>query len=205
MSAEWHDASFSPLLIVIAGLSGAGKDSVITALKRRQHPFHFVITATDRPPRPHEMDGLDYIFVSTARFLEMIAQDELLEYAVVYGQHKGVPKAQVRQALASGLDVVMRLDVQGAKTIRRLAPEAILVFITTASEEELVARLQRRQTDSAEALALRVATAREELAQVDAFDYVIVNRQNELESAVDDVMSIIRAEHCRAVPRKVAL
>ncbi len=205
MSAQWHDSSFNPLLIVIDGLSGAGKDSVIAALKRRQHPFHFVITATDRPPRPHEVDGRDYIFVSTARFTEMIERDELLEHAVVYGEHKGVPKAQVRQALASGLDVVMRLDVQGAKTIRRLAPEAVLIFITTATEEELITRLRGRGTDSPEALELRIATARGELAQVDAFDYVVVNRQNELEGAVDDVMSIIRAEHCRAVPRKVEL
>jgi guanylate kinase len=205
VSAQWYDSHLSPLLIVIAGLSGAGKDSVIAAIKRRQHPFHFVITATDRPRRPHEVDGQDYIFVSTARFIEMIERDELLEHAIVYGQHKGVPKAQVRQALASGLDVVMRLDVQGAKTIRRLAPEAVLIFITTATEEELVARLRGRGTDSPGALELRIATAREELAQVDVFDYVVVNRQDELEGAVDDVMSIIRAEHCRAVPRKVAL
>ena len=105
----------------------------------------------------------------------MIEQNELIEYAVVYGDYKGVPKAQVRQALLSGQDVVMRLDVQGAETVRKLVPEALLIFITTDSEEEMVSRLRQRQTETPDALALRIATARQELKRVDAFDYVIVN------------------------------
>ena len=130
-----------PLLIVISGPSGVGKDSVVQGMKARDLTFHFVVTANTRAKRPDETDGVDYIFVSKAEFAEMIENDELLEYAVVYDDYKGIPKAQVRQALASGKDVVMRLDVQGASTIRKLAPEAVLVFLTTSSEEELVNRL----------------------------------------------------------------
>lgn len=205
MSNHLYKFEPHPLLIVISGPSGAGKDSVIAGLKERQHPFHFVVTATNRPPRPEEVDGQDYIFVSTQRFAEMIENNELLEYAIVYGDYKGVPRQQVRQALASGLDVVMRLDVQGAETVRKLAPEAVLIFITPATEEELVARLQARKTESPDALKIRIATARQELARLDAFDYVVINRQGQLDQAVQDVMSIIQAEHCRVVPRKVVL
>lgn len=205
MSDHFYEFKPHPLLIVISGPSGAGKDSVIVGLKQRQHPFHFVVTATNRPQRSEEVDGRDYIFVSTEQFAEMIENNELLEYAIVYGDYKGVPKQQVRQALASGLDVVMRLDVQGAETVRKLAPEAVLIFITPATEEELIARLQERKTESPDALKIRIATARKELDRLDAFDYVVVNRQGQLDHAVDDVMSIIRAEHCRVVQRKVAL
>jgi len=195
----------NPLLIVISGPSGAGKDSVIARLKQRQHPFHFVVTATNRPKRPDEVDGKDYIFVTTEQFAEMIEQNELLEYAIVYGDYKGVPKQQVRQALASGQDVVMRLDVQGAETFRKLVLEAVLIFITPATEDELVKRLQARKTETPDALKIRIATARQELGRLDDFDYVVINRQDNLDEAVDDVMGIIRAEHCRVVQRKVAL
>jgi guanylate kinase len=205
LSEHLFESPHTPLLIVISGPSGAGKDSVIARLKQRSHPFHFVVTATNRPKRPEEVDGRDYIFVSTEQFAEMIEHGELLEYAIVYGDYKGVPRQQVRQALASGLDVVMRLDVQGAETFRKLVPEAVLVFITPATEDDLVARLQARKTESPDALKIRIATARQELNRLEAFDYVVVNRQNKLDEAVDDVMGIIRAEHCRVVQRKVTL
>jgi guanylate kinase len=135
----------------------------------------------------------------------MIAQDELIEYAIVYNDYKGIPKQQVREALASGKDVIMRLDVQGAATVRKLAPEAVLIFITTASEEELVRRLKTRQTESVEDLSLRIATARQELKRVDEFDYVVVNEDGCLEQAVQTVISIIEAEHHRVHPRQVHL
>ncbi|MDW8227234.1 MAG: guanylate kinase [Anaerolineales bacterium] len=194
-----------PLLIVISGPSGAGKDTVVQALKERGLPFHFVVTATTRPPRPNEVHGRDYFFVSKEEFARMIEADELIEYAIVYNDYKGIPKQQVREALASGRDVIMRLDVQGAATVRRLAPEAVLIFLATQSEEELVARLRKRQTDSAEDLSLRIATARQELKRVEEFDYVIINRDGALQETVETVIAIIQAEHHRVRPRKVTL
>ena len=135
----------------------------------------------------------------------MINEDELIEHAIVYGDYKGIPKQQVREALASGMDVIMRLDVQGAETVRRLAPEALLIFISTQNEDELVHRLETRKTETADSLAIRIATARKELKRVEAFDYVIVNRDYQLDETVDMIRSIIDAEHHRVKPRKVTL
>lgn len=194
-----------PLLVVISGPSGVGKDAVRRRMQERGCPFHFVVTATDRPQRPGEVHGKDYYFVSTAQFDRMLADDELLEHAMVYGQHKGVPKAHVRQALASGQDVLMRVDVQGAATIRRLVPEAVLIFLMPSSEAELIHRLRRRRTESPEALQMRIALAREELKWLPKFDYVVVNRENRLDDTVDQIMAIITAEKCRVQPRKIVL
>jgi guanylate kinase len=194
-----------PLLIVISGPSGAGKDSVVQRMKERAFPFHFVVTATDRPPRPNEVHGRDYYFYTTAEFEEMIVHGELLEHACVYGQYKGIPKTHVRQALASGQDVIMRVDVQGAHTVKKMIPATITVFLTCESEEELIARLRERRTESEEALQNRVKTAHLEMARIPEFDYVVVNRHHTLDQTVDDVAAIIRAEHCRAVPRRISL
>jgi len=174
-------------------------------MEERGCPFHFVVTATDRPPRPGEVHGEDYYFLTAGEFEKMIAQGELLEHAIVYGQHKGIPRQHVREALASGKDVIMRIDVQGASTIRRLVPEAVLIFLTASSEEELEQRLRARGTDSPAQLQRRFAAAREEMKRWPEFDYVVVNRDGELHRAVDDVLAIIRAEHCRARPRVVRL
>jgi guanylate kinase len=194
-----------PLLIVISGPSGVGKDALVQRLEERGLPFHFVITATDRAPRPDEVDGVDYFFLTTDAFEGMIEKGEFLEHAIVYGQHKGIPKQQVREALASGSDVVMRVDVQGAATVRRLVPEAVLIFLIASSEEELEERLQRRGSDSPEQLLERIRTAREEMARLPEFDYVVINRDGELDSAADDVMAIVRAEHRCVNPRVVTL
>ncbi len=195
----------SPLLIVISGPSGAGKDSILQRMKERNLPFHFVVTATTRPPRPNEVHGRDYFFVSKEEFARMIEQNELLEYAVVYGDYKGIPKHQVKEALLSGQDVILRIDVQGAETIRKLVPEALLIFVTVESEEELVRRLKRRKTESPEELALRIATARKELQRVEAFDYIVVNKEDQLDEAVDTIAAIIRAEHHRVHHRRISL
>lgn len=194
-----------PLLIVISGPSGAGKDTVMQRMKERGLPFHFVVTATTRPQRINETHGKDYFFVTKEQFAHMIDQDELIEHAVVYGDYKGIPKEQVREALKSGMDVVMRIDVQGAETVRRMAPEALMIFITTESEEDLVHRLETRKTETADSLAIRIATARKELNRVQAFDYVIVNREFHLDETVDIIRAIIDAEHHRVQPRKVEL
>ncbi len=202
---ELYNFARQPLLVVISGPSGVGKDTLLERMKERGYPIHFVVTATDRLPRPGEVHGVDYFFFTTEEFTRMIGQDELLEHAVVYGQHKGIPRQHVQDALASGKDVIMRIDVQGAATIRRLVPEAILIFLTASSEEELEQRLRARGGDSPEQLQKRIATAREEMKRLPEFDYVVVNRDKELDQAVDDVVAIIQAEHCRVGPRAVKL
>ena len=174
-------------------------------MKERGLPFHFVVTATTRPQRTNEVDGRDYFFVSEEEFARMIDEDDLIEHAIVYGDYKGIPKKQVREALTSGMDVVMRIDVQGAETVRRLAPEALMIFITTESEQDLVRRLEARRSETADSLALRIATARKELKRVEAFDYLIVNREFNLDETVDLIRAIIDAEHHRVKPRKVEL
>lgn len=194
-----------PLLIVISGPSGVGKDTVLQRMKERGLPFHFVVTATTRPKRPDEVHERDYIFVSKEEFARMIEADELIEYAIVYGDYKGIPKQQVRAALASGKDVILRIDVQGAETIRKLAPDALLIFLTTESEEELVHRLETRKTETVDELKLRIATARKELQRIEAFDYVILNHDFHLDETVDSIRSIIDAEHHRVKPRQVTL
>jgi guanylate kinase len=194
-----------PLLIVISGPSGVGKDSVVQTMKGRGLPFHFVVTVTTRPARPNEVNGRDYFFVNKEEFARMIENDELFEYAKVYNDYKGNSKSQVRDALASGQDVIMRLDVQGAATVRKLAPQAVLVFLTTQSELELVNRLKGRRTDTPEDLSLRIATAQQELKRAGEFDYVIVNADGCLDETVDTVIAIIRTEHHRVNPRKVSL
>ena len=194
-----------PLLIVISGPSGVGKDTVLQRMKERGLPFHFVVTATTRPKRPNEVHGRDYWFVGKDEFARMIEADELIEYAIVYNDYKGIPKGQVREALASGKDVILRIDVQGAETIRKLAPEALLIFLTTETEEELVRRLETRKTETYEELKLRIATARKELQRIAAFDYVILNNDFHLDSTVDSIRAIIDAEHHRVNPRQVTL
>ncbi len=203
--SEFNLHNPQPLLIVISGPSGVGKDSVIHGLKGRNLPIHYVVTATTRPRREDETQGVDYFFVSKDEFAHMIEQEELIEYAIVYNDYKGIPKQQVREALASGQDVVMRVDVQGAATVRKLAPEAVLIFLTTDSEDSLVRRLKARRSETAENLSLRIATARQELKRATEFDYVIVNADGHLDKTVDMVVAIIQAEHARVHPRKVNL
>jgi guanylate kinase len=194
-----------PLLIVISGPSGVGKDTVIRRMKERGLPFRFVVTATTRAPRPGEVDGQDYLFYSGEEFTQLLERGEFLETARVYSDYKGIPKQQVRQALASGQDVVLRVDVQGAQTVRRLCPDALLLFLTTDSEEDLSRRLRQRQTESAEGLSLRLATAREEMSRLGEFDYVVPNRDQRLDETVDLILGIIQAEHARVHHRRVTL
>jgi guanylate kinase len=202
---EFNHRVQEPLLIVISGPSGSGKDTVMKQMQARGLEFHFVVTATTRERRPGEVHGQDYWFVSEADFARMIEHNELLEHALVYKEHKGVPKEQVRKALASGRDVVLRLDVQGAETVKQLVPDALLIFIAVDNEEELIHRLKERSTETPEEFALRIATARNELKRVTAFDYVIVNHEDQLDHTVDVVRAIIEAEHHRVRQRKVTL
>jgi guanylate kinase len=193
----------TPLIIVISGPSGVGKDTVITQLKERNLPFHFVITVNTRPKRDNEVEGRDYFFVTHDRFAQMIENEELLEYAYVYNDYKGIPKEQVRQGLNSGKDVVLRVDVQGAATIRRYHPEAVMIFLAPLSEDELVKRLELRRSETSDEFNLRIAMARQEIKRINEFDYVVVNRNDYLEETVDSIVAIIRAEHHRVQQRKV--
>ncbi|GIV76067.1 guanylate kinase [Litorilinea aerophila] len=186
-----------PVLVVLSGPSGVGKDATLNLMKQYYPSFHFVVTATTRPIRPGEVHGRDYYFVSMSEFAEMIEQGELLEYAVVYGEYKGIPKKHLREALASGQDVIMRIDVQGAATIRKLIPNAVTIFLTAESEEELIRRLRERKTEPPDKLKMRIATARQELRRIMEFDYVVVNREHQLEKTVEQVISIIIAEKSR--------
>lgn len=195
----------APLLIVISGPSGVGKDAVLKAMQTRKLPLHYVVTMTSRSPREGEIDGVDYFFVSKEQFEALIEEDEFIEYAVVYGDYKGIPKTQIRHALESQQDVILRVDVQGAMTLRRLCPDAVLIFLIPTNEKEWLGRLRNRRTETPESLALRLKTAREELEYLSEFDYVVVNAQDQLEKAVDTILSIIEAEHHRVVPRKVSL
>jgi guanylate kinase len=194
-----------PLVVVISGPSGVGKDEALKTMKERGYPFHFVVTATTRPRRESEVDGVDYHFVSMAEFAELIERGELLEHALVYGDYKGIPKAQVRDALASGQDVILRVDVQGAATMRRLVQGAVFIFMVAESMAELERRLRERKSEPPDRLKMRIATAREELKQVQDFDYVVVNRRACLDSTVDTILAIITAEKHRVHGRSVVV
>ncbi|KAK8518512.1 hypothetical protein V6N12_017659 [Hibiscus sabdariffa] len=153
----------SPLILVISGPSGVGKDAVIKRLREVRENLHFVVTATSRAMRPGEVDGKDYFFVSKEEFLSMVEKDELLEYALVYGDYKGIPKKQIREFMGKGCDIVLRVDIQGAETLRRiLGDSGVFIFLVAESELALVERLIDRKTESKEELLVRVSTAREE-------------------------------------------
>jgi guanylate kinase len=195
-----------PKLIVISGPSGVGKDTIARHLiDSNSERFYFVVTATTRPPRSDEIHGVDYFFYSNDEFAEMIENNELLEYAVVYNDYKGIPKQQIRDALNSGRDVIMRVDVQGAATIRKLIPNAISVFLTSETESELVRRLRERKSETAEGLNLRIAAARQEMKRIREFDYWVVNAEGRQERAVREILSIIEAAHCRVEQEPILL
>ncbi len=192
-----------PLLIVLSGPSGVGKDAALNALKLLDRPWYFVVTATTRPQRPGEQDGIDYIFLETAAFLEMKEQDELLECAQVYGNWYGVPRSQVSQGLKEGKDVILKVDVQGADTVRKLATEALFIFMVPGSFDELRDRLTQRMTERPSEIDLRLSIAWSELGRVAEYDYRVVNRDDQLEQVIAEIDAIITAEKCRVHPRKV--
>jgi guanylate kinase len=192
-----------PLIIVISGPSGIGKDAVIREQKGRNLPLHFVITATSRPPRANEINAVDYFFYPPAEFEKRIANGEFIEHALVYQDYKGIPRAQVDEAIKSGKDVVLKLDVQGAATIRSLYPEAVLVFLVPTSTKEWYDRLCNRKSETPETLKVRVDTAIKETEQISIFDYIVLNAQDRLAAAVDDIIDILKVEHLKVHHRKM--
>jgi guanylate kinase len=184
-----------PLLIVLTGPSGVGKDTLLTELRSRGRDYYVSVNATTRPPRQDEVDGVDYYFVSKEEFRRLLNAGELLEHAEVYGQDKGVPKAPLREALAAGQDVLMRTDIQGARTIKRLVPAALVVFITPPSKSELRRRVEKRGGDSAQQVKIRDETAGDEMSVAAEFDHTVVN--DDVSRAADEIESIMARERHR--------
>ncbi|MXY44828.1 MAG: guanylate kinase [Dehalococcoidia bacterium] len=194
-----------PLLVVISGPSGVGKDAVLERMKASNVPYYFAVTATARPKRENEVDGVDYLFISRDEFQEMIVNDELLEWAEVYGNLYGVPKSPVREALARGQDVILKIDVQGGDNIRRLVPGAVYVFLAPPDMRELERRLTQRRTESSETLKVRLETAAREMEEAAKYDYVVVNRTGQIDEAVEEINEIIRHERARAGRERICI
>jgi len=192
-----------PLVIVVSGPSGVGKDAVLTRMKMLGYPLEYITTVTTRPQRAKERDNTDYHFITRERFQEMLENKELLEWANVYGNWYGVPTKPVKEALGKGQDIIIKVDVQGAASIKEILPQAVFIFLIPPTVEELTIRLKQRQTESPFDLALRVKTAEEEIKQLALFDYIIVNKQDEIDRAVSDIKAIITAEKCRVTPREI--
>jgi len=194
-----------PLLVVLSGPSGAGKDAILNRMRELKYPIEFITTVTTRPRRATERDNIDYHFVSVEQFQEMQKNDGFLEWANVYGNYYGVPKQPVKLALERQQDVILKVDIQGAATIKKLAPQAVFIFLVTPTLEELKNRLTQRHTESAFDLSVRLKTAEKELEQLYLFDYLVINYRDRIDQAVSDITSIIRAEKCRLVPRDIKL
>lgn len=194
-----------PLLIVLSGPSGAGKDAVLSRMRDTGISLKYITTTTTRHRRASERDGIDYHFVTNEKFRELIKNNEMLEHANVYGNWYGVPKKAVREALEQGWDTIVKVDIQGAAAIKKLVPEAVFIFLTPPTIEELKERLHQRQTESAADRAIRNKVAGEEIKQMALFDYIVFNRQGELDLAVEEIQAIITAEKCRVKPREITL
>lgn len=185
------------LLVVISGPSAAGKDAVIETIRKRNLGFTFITTATSRKPRDYEKHGVDYFFYTREEFEAMIREDKFAEYALVYGDYKGVPADQIEQALCTKCDILVRVDVAGAATLRSRFPEAVLIFLIPTNEEEWLDRFKMRNTETPESLEIRRKTVKHELEQLPNFDYLVVNKKGQLEETVDLVLDIIKVEHHR--------
>jgi len=195
--------SENPLIIVLSGPSGVGKDAVLDGIKKKGYPLHYAVTATTRARRKKETHGVDYHFVSKAEFESMIERGELLEWANVYGNLYGVPKSELQQAMEKGEDVIVKVDVQGAATIKKTVPQAVFVFLAPPSMEDLKKRLEQRKTECSIDLELRIKAAEQEMNSLSMFDYVVVNHKDGIGRAISQIESIITAEKCRVKPRKI--
>jgi guanylate kinase len=193
------------LVIVISGPSGVGKDATIARIKQSGIKFHHVTTATTRDKRPGETDGVDYFFISRDEFGERVNKDEFLEYAEVYGNCYGVPKSEVRRGLANNMDVLIKVDVQGAVTLKKKIPAAVFIFLLPPSPEDLHQRIRGRKADTEKAVGLRMGMLTEEIKSLSLFDYAVVNHNNDLDETVTTVKAIIRAEKCRVKKRDVTI
>jgi len=200
-----HHRSRHPLVIVLSGPSGVGKDATIARIRDIGVKFHYVITCTTREKRPGEVDGLHYHFLNKREFKRKIAQDEFLEYAEVYGNLYGVPKEEVRRPLDRGEDVIIKVDVQGATTLKEKIPDAVFICLQTPSLDDLHERLKNRNSDSASSVNTRMNKAGEELKYLPLFDYCVVNIKDDLDRTAEAVAGIIRTEKHRVKPRVIRI
>jgi guanylate kinase len=194
-----------PRVIVISGPSGVGKDTVIEHLRDAYPEAHFAVTATTRPRRPGEIDGIHYFFLDPTTFAERLDHGEFMESAIVYNHRYGVPKGPVRLALQRGQDVIIKVDVQGAATIRELIPGGTFIFLAPESMDELLQRLQSRKSDDPDVLMARFMAADRELRRAREFDFVIFNERERLDRTISQLCSIIDAEHHRTDQPEILL
>lgn len=187
-------------LIVVSGPSGAGKSTVVFKTIDGHDDMCFSTSVTSRKPRPGEVDGREYFFIDRERFLKMIDNDELLEHAEYVGNFYGTPRQFVEDKLAGGVSVFLDIEVQGARQVSKKMPEAIKIFLIPPTLEELRKRLVKRGTDTPEAIEGRLKRAREEYAEADFYDYIVVN--DEVETAAEELRSILTAEQCRFDTRR---
>ena len=183
-----------PRLFVISGPSGVGKDAVIEHMRTALPELYYAVTATTRHRRPGEIDGIHYFFLDEVDFQQQVESGEFLEHAVVYGNFYGVPKGRVRAALQSGKSVVVKVDVQGARSIRELAPQSITIFLAPPDMAELMRRLRGRKSDDFSEVMRRLSTATNELTSAVEFDYVVFNESNRIGQTVEEIATIIAAE-----------
>lgn len=201
----YSEHTISPLLVVLSGPSGVGKDAVLSSMREKKAPYHFAVTATTRIKRPGEVDGQHYIFLTPERFDQMVEHGEFLEWAQVYGNRYGLPRSQVLEAMERGQDTIVKTDVQGAATLKLIAPDAVFIFLTLPSLDALEPRLRQRKTEGDVDLELRLRTARAEMGQLPMFDYVVVNREGALDETVANIEAILLAEKNRYPSRQVDL
>jgi guanylate kinase len=195
----------NPLVVVISGPSGVGKDATIAGVTEAEACFHYVVTATTRPMRAGEVDGVDYYFFSRADFLKNLEKGEFIEYAEVYGNYYGVLKKEIHNALHKGEDVILKVDVQGAATLKKKIPDAVFIFLMPPSIKELTERLKKRNADSSTDIDLRINKAEGEIGSLAMFDYKVVNYKDNLKRTADVIRAIVIAEKCRVRPRIVKL
>jgi guanylate kinase len=192
-------------IFVVSGPSGVGKDAVIQAMRAQLPAFHYAVTATTRTRRPGEIDGVHYHFMEPEEFERLVAENEFIEHAVVYGNLYGVPKQRVRSALRSGQSVVIKVDVQGARTIREIVPGAALIFVAPPSMSELLHRLRDRKSDDFDVVIRRLNTATHELAAAWEFDYLVFNDTDRLDETVAAIATIIGGEDYRINQQEITL
>jgi len=185
------------ILIVLSGPSGAGKGTICQELLRSYPDLNYSISATTRVPRTGEQNGVNYWFISLATFQQMIKDDQLLEWAEVYGNFYGTPCQHIAELLNNGKDVVLEIDPQGATQIKKKFPQGVCIYIAPPSLDELAKRIHKRGTDSLENIKTRLSSANGELKYVHQYDYIVIN--DEVQSATKKIVAIIIAEKCQVV------